>query len=145
MLYFRLYLLHYSCCLIVSYSYLCICVNPCSIICQVIIYLNMLKCWIFLCWLIASVSTLYLALFSWTFPGAMIVIVMCTSQSFLFWFAQILESLSTWLTCLDRLKLSWFMLHTTSRYSSHSWFVSDFPSQSFLLCFSQHLHSVCSL
>ena len=124
---------------IVSYFYLCIWVNRCSIISQVIIHLKVLK-------LIVSVSILNLALFCSTVPVALLVVDLFPSQSFLLIrFAQHLEKLCLLLTCLDCLNLSCFVLLNTSSYSAHSQLVFVLLSQSFLLCFAEHLDSLCSL
>ena len=65
MLYFKLYPFTLLKHLIVSHSYLCIWVNCCSIISQVIIYLKVFKRWI---------SILSLALFCSTLPVTLLVV-----------------------------------------------------------------------
>ena len=91
MLYFKLYPFNYSRCLVVSHSYLCIWVNYCSIISQVIIICEnkiiisqVLNHWI---------SILNLALFCSTLPVALLVVDLSPSHSLLLWFAWDLESL----------------------------------------------------
>ena len=103
----------------------------------------MLKCCIFRCWLIVSVSILNLALFCSTLPVALLVVDMSPSQSFSLWFAQHLESLCLLLSSHDCLDLSCFVLLNTSSHSAHCRHTS--LSQSFLLWFAQHLESLCSL
>ena len=84
MLYFKLYPFTLLKHLVVSHSYLCIWVNCCSIISQVIIYLKVLKHWI---------SILNLALFCSTLPVALLIVDLPLSHSLLLWFAYDLESL----------------------------------------------------
>ena len=64
--------------LVVSHSYLCIWVNSCSIVSQVIMYLKVLKRWI---------SILNLALFCSALPVALLVVELPPSHSLLLWFA----------------------------------------------------------
>ena len=132
-MYFKLYsftLLKQSHSLIVLHSYLCIWLNCCSIISQVIIYLNVLKRWI---------SNLNLALFCSTLPAAplvvdwspsllfidlvslaprvaLLVVVLSPSQFSMLCVAQHLELLYSFLTCL-RLTLCCFGLLCTSSRS----------------------------
>ena len=120
MLYFKLYpliLLMQS--HIVSYSYLCIWVNRCSIISQVIIFLKVLK-------LIVSVSILNPALLCSTPRVALLVVDLSRlSQSFLLCVAQHLELLCSFSTCLrPSVNLSCFVLLNTSIRSARCSVVS---------------------
>ena len=119
--------------LVVSHSYLCIWVNCCSIISQVIIYLKVLKRWI---------SILNLALFCSTLPVTLLVVDLPPSHSSLFWFAQDLESLCSLQTCLH-LNLCCFSLVCLGPQIALLVVVLS-PSQSFILCVAQHLELLCS-
>ena len=150
MLYFKLYPFTLLKHLVVSHSYLCIWVNCCSIISQVIIYLKLLKRWI---------SILNLALFSSTLPVALLVVDLPPSHSLLLWFDLPRTSSRS-----ARCSLVSISINTLS-YSAHSWLVSVsiflplfcptprvallvvylFPSQSLPLWFAQHLELICSL
>ena len=97
-------LLHYSCSLIASHFYLCIWVNHCSIISQVIIYMKELK---------RLISILNLALFCSTLPVALLVVDLSPSHS----------------CCFDLLRTSTrsarsFVLFNTSSRSARCRFVS---------------------
>ena len=123
MLYFKLYpfTLLRQCCI---YSYLCIWVNCCSIISQVIIYLKVFKRWI---------SILNLALFCSKLLVALLVVLVwfgllrtssrsarCRFVSVsifvgLVWFAWDLESLYSLWTCLHLTLCCFGLLRTSSR------------------------------
>ena len=99
---------------VVSHSYLCIWVNCCSIISQVIIYLKVLKRW---------VSILNLALFCLTLPVALLAVDLSPFQSFMLCVAQHLELLYSFSPCL-RLNLPSFLLLNTSSHSARCRLVS---------------------
>ena len=133
MLYFKQYPFTLLKHLVVSHSYSCIWVNYCSIISQEIIYLKVFKRWI---------SILNLTLFSSTLPVALLVVDLPLSTLCCFGLVRTewLCSLQTWL----HLNLCCFGFVCLG--PRVALLIVDLSlSQSFFICFAQHLESLCSL
>ena len=118
----------------VSHSYLCIWVNCCSIISQVIIYRKLLKRWI---------SILNLALFSSTLPVPLLVVDLPLSQSLLLWFGLLRTSSRSARCSLGSVSIFHALCCSTPRVALLVVVLA--PSQSLPLWFAQHLQLICSL